>query len=332
MAHSETRGRNNPIVLQQLLKKGKNMRKLILGASAIALGLAAGSASADNNSLFIEQVGANNFLGANQDGTNNETYAVQNGNFNSGGASTDVGPGANNNNQALLKQDGNRNIGAWSFQTGTSGFGNNTIGIVQETNRNFAGLTNQGGPTTNSQIFIKQTGGNANYVGNGAPVSDASGNSAGYGSTLAFTNTGVDDSLLEGSSVYSLPSSGASNGRVHGDGNAVGVIQSGAANALALNVVGNNNRVGGDGTLGNATGAVDLNDFTGGSYFGGSPTVDPTDVFSLNGMASQDGNNNTGVIAIAGDNNAVSFSQAGNSNVNEVYVNGTGNLAVANQY
>ncbi|WP_404375569.1 hypothetical protein [Vreelandella aquamarina] len=309
------------------------MRKIILSASVLALGLAAGTANADNNRLFIEQVGDNNFLGANQDGTNNETYAVQNGNFNSGGASTDVGPGTNNNNQVLLKQDGNRNIGAWSFQSGTLGFGNNTIGIVQETNQNFAGLSNQDGPTTNSQIFIKQTGGNGNYVGNGASVSSNSGNSASNGSTVGFTNPGVDISLVEGSSVYSLPTSGDSNGRIHGDGNAVGVIQSGAANALAINVVGNNNRVGGAGTLGVMTGPVSLNEFTdSGNYFSDSPTVDPTGVFTLDGIASQDGNNNTGVIAITGNSNAVSFSQAGNNNVNEVYVSGTGNLAVANQY
>ena len=305
------------------------MRKMILSASALVLGLAAGSVSADSNKLFIEQVGSNNFVDGNQSGVVNQTFAVQNGNYNTGNAATNFTSGSNNN-RALLKQDGNRNIGGWSSQSGTPAFSNNTIGIVQDTNQNFAYLNNQGGPTTNSEIFIEQTGGNGNYVGNGASVTSASGNGASNGATLAFTNPGVDNSLIEGgSSVFNVPVTASdSNARVHGNNNSVGVIQDGAANALALNVVGNDNRVGGDGM----TGSVDLNSFTNsGNFFSGMSTVDTTGAYTP-GIASQDGNDNTGVIAIAGNSNAVSFSQYGNNNVGEVYVGGNGNLAVANQY
>lgn len=309
------------------------MRKMTLSASALILGLAAGSAVADSNTLFIEQVGSNNFVDGNQDGSNNETYVVQDGVYNSGFAATDFTSGSSNN-RVLLKQDGGGNmggnIGGWSSQSGASAFSNNTIGIVQETTRNFASLSNQQGSTTNSQIFIRQTGGNHNYVGNGAPTGthyNVTGNNSTNGLTVAFSNPGVNSGLLEGSSVFAVPISNNPNGVVRGDGNAVGVVQDGSYNALALNVDGNNNKVGGNAM----SGSVDLNNF-GNNFFSNASEVDTTGPYELNGIASQDGNDNTGVIAILGNSNAVSFSQAGNNNVGEVYVNGTGNLALANQF
>ena len=126
--------------------------------------------------------------------------------------------------------------------------------------------------------------------------------------------------------MYAVPTTGDQNGRVHGTANRVGVLQDGGVNALALNVEGNGNRVGGNGG-----GAVDLNTFAG-TFFSGTPDIAPGEnQFGVSGLASQVGNFNTGVIAISGDSNAVGFSQTGNDNVNEVYVNGNGNLAGANQ-
>lgn len=108
----------------------------------------------------------------------------------------------------------------------------------------------------------------------------------------------------------------------------MGIIQDGASNALALSVSGDGNKVGGS----SLSGPVDLNSFTSGGFFTGTSTVDPADSqFGIDGLASQNGNDNTGVIAISGNDNAVSFSQSGNSNVNEVYVRGSNNLAIANQ-
>lgn len=301
------------------------LKSLFTTASVAALGFV-GAASADNNTLFVEQIQSNNFVDASQSGFGNETYASQDGNFNTGNASV-----TGNNNRALLIQQGNRNSGGWSSQGAATG-NNNAIGVVQTTNQNFAGLSFQQGGADNSQIFVRQRGGNGNYVGNGAPIDAGTnpgnstvGNGAQNGSTRPLSNDGVDGSLLVGS----VPTTGDQNAKTFGNFNRIGIDQNGAGNALALNVDGDFNRVGG--SANSALFDLALGDFASGFYSGGDDIAPGENQFGVGGLATQDGNNNTGLIDIVGSSNAVGFAQIGNNNVNEVRVNGSNNVAVAYQ-
>lgn len=305
--------------------------KLLTTASALALGatLMAGTAWADDNSLFMEQVGDNNFAGGSQSGVLNETYVKQNGSFNTAGASTGLAP-TSNRNSALILQNGNRNSANWSFLGGPdNSFSRNTLGIVQDTNRNFAGFKMKDTPSiVDTTIFVKQTGGNENYVGNGAPITsggqnDTVGNSAPNGQTAPLTLAGVNTANIVGSSVYTVPVSGNQTASVHGDDNFFGIVQDGANNAFAVMVNGNNNVIGG------GLPTTDLNSESGTSFFNGFAAVGGS--LPVTGLASQQGSSNTGVVAQDGNFNAVSFMQTGNNNVGEVYQSGTGNFSVAHQ-
>ncbi|NBB70608.1 MAG: hypothetical protein GVY33_09855 [Alphaproteobacteria bacterium] len=295
-------------------------------ASALALGLflTAETARADDNRMFVEQVGDANFGGGSQsDGARNETWVQQLGNRNSAGASF-VGADANANN-GLIKQTGNRNVGAWSFQSGPHAMTRNTLGMVQNGNANYAEVNlNQDGPgLTDSTVFVEQNG-RSNFFGPEGPVNTTPGNGQFAGS---LSNDGVSSADLE-EPVGSSFALGL--GKIRGDNQFVALEQDGVGNAFAVSMSGSGNEIAGnDGATGK-----DLQNYTNGGFFSRGVTISaPGDIgsFGVAGIAQQIGNDNVGVVRVEGFNNAAAFVQDGNRNVGEIYQQGNNNNAAVAQ-
>lgn len=310
------------------------IRTLLTTASAMALsfGVMAGAASADDNKLFVEQVGNANFEGSAQLGSNNETFVSQQGSLNSAGASASEGnAGSANNNRVLVDQNGNRNLAAMSFVSGANRFDQNMVGIVQNTSRNYTNLnlTQDRAGTNgvfNSTIYVEQGGSSENFVGGTDAVSTDVGNGQFAGQ---ITNDGVSNASLEGSTATGQ----VGFGLIRGQDQFFGLVQDGFSNAFAVSMDGQGNEIGGSG--GNSATARDLNTGTNtGSFFSGDTTIDApggAGSFGVSGLAQQVGTDNVGVVSVSGTNNAVGFSQTGNSNVAEVYQQGNNNNASAVQ-
>ena len=307
-------------------------RKLMMTASAVALGLVALSgesmAQTSNNDLFVEQAGNGNFQFADQSaGDDNETYIEQNGDANSAGATfTNPMEGVANRNDGLIKQTGNRNIASWAFNDNNENMLRNDIGIIQDGFRNYANfiLTDQG-PMTDSTLFVEQTG-DDNYVGSGQSSANTSfpagnGGSA-FGSSVSLPDFGTFG--LVGPQNSSFPSGSATNS-IYGDNNFVGLRQDGSNLTMQMTMQGSNNIIDGPGSSSQSG----FNAYTGdGTFFDGD-----TGFASLgSSLALQEGSNNVVVIRVGGgDGNSVSFSQKGTGHTAEVYVSGSGNSATVVQ-
>jgi hypothetical protein len=296
------------------------MRKIILGVSALAL-MAGGPAVA--NDLFVEQIGTSNFADGSQTGVNNEGYVRQDGNYNSAGAGF-----KGNNNDGLVLQTTNRNRADWSFEAASQGgISGNTFGVIQGGgNENFASLNTQGAPT-NSTWFVEQIEGSSNEVGGGNNYTTPVGN--GNTSGIQITTTGMTSGIGPSDISFFDPVDNGSNlARMEGNNNYVGLRQLGSNNVAAVNVNGNNNRIGGPDTTRNS---ATLNDFTHTDFFSSPDTLGPASGAGVTGMGVQDGVGNEVALVQAGDDNSINFAQVGNDQTAEFYQSGYGNLAVGIQ-
>jgi hypothetical protein len=299
-------------------------------ASALALGLflTAETAKANDNRLFLEQVGVNNFASANQIGFQNETYVETNGNFNG----AEVGLTQNqshNNNKKLAIQDGNRNIARMVTRSGSVN-AHNVMGTVQDGNRNYAALDMDGVGNVDNQFFVHQLG-DENYLGDGKSYNTGAGNSQSNGGVF---NTSFDGDFMSSvgavnGSGFNLSSDATGRAPFDGDRNIAAFRQDGFNNAIALSVQGNDNVIGGNTSM---YPSANLND-SGYDFFTGSPDVDPasTPYYSVNGLSRQDGNNNNAILAQNGNFNVLEFDQIGSNNFTEAYQHGSGNYARASQ-
>ncbi|MGM0536532.1 MAG: hypothetical protein ACQER5_10725 [Pseudomonadota bacterium] len=312
------------------------MRKLILGASAIALGLSAGSVSAGNNDLLIQQVNDFNFASGSQTGSNNETFIRQ----------------ADNNNGASVPVIGN---------------GNDML-VIQETRRNFAEAAMGSGGNQN-RTAILQRGGNGNLTvgpnpsggagGQGdrntfASVQDGSNNVVnGGGNRSGGTGLGggtwsIDDISTQGSFDAGLVPSGlpAGGGSGHsvlaGSDNVTLLGQTGSDNRFGVMTVGNQNTIAGFQDAGSLT-SIDMNTEAGANFFGdkglSDTTLDAGDASASNGLmgwavdgfATQAGVNNVAHLVQVGDNNTIAFNQLSSDNTAQIYQQGNTNGAIAVQ-
>lgn len=293
-AFREFRGSNNPTGTAAA-KKGKIMRKLILGASAIALGLTAISALASDE-LTIDQIGDSNFANGNQESSrgNNDTDILQDGNHNTASARL-----LNTRSTSVdVDQDGNRNLSELNqIRSGD----NNEFVLRQEGNRNYAGIGNAGRTDIgNSNSFsIQQINGDGNVFGNG---NSATGLNVGTGGQ-SINVAGLDDAGLTDTSMFDelQGSSGNPLALVSGSSNLVDIGQDGSGNIIGFDLANNSsgNTVAGD--------------------FNGSST------------GWQMGNGNQAMFKIDGNSNAVRFGQDGNNLAAAVVITGNNNQASAQQ-
>jgi hypothetical protein len=302
---------------------------LFTTASVFAVALA-GAAAADDNSLFVEQVGTANFGGGNQaNGNNNEGYIQADGNANTAGFGlTKSGAGTPNRNDTLVKVTGNENIAEWGIFNDQDGeMRRNDIGLVQSGNQNFSQYIMTGNfsdALTDTTLFVEQTG-NFNYASDtqssGGSTTTGNGGHPGAGSlTLAdfgsFGLEGPDNAAFQA-------------GVINGSGHFIGLRQNGDGNAMQMSVTGGNNTLRGFGPV--AEGSASQGSFNGytksGSFFDG----DTTFASLSNALAIQDGNSNVGVVQMAGFDNDVQFAQTGNNNTAEAYQQGNGNVTWVGQ-
>lgn len=311
------------------------MRKMTLSASALILGLAAGSAIAGNNDLFIQQVNDYNFANGSQTGNNNETFIRQ----------------TDNNNGASVPVIGN---------------GNDML-VIQETRRNFAEAAMGSGGNQN-RTAILQSGGDENLTlgpnpsggagGQGdrntfASVQDGSNNVVNGGGSRGPQGTGlgggtwsIDDISTLGSFDSSLvpvglPAGGGSGHSVlAGSDNVTLLGQVGSDNRFGVMTVGNRNTIAGANA--GSLSSVDMNADTNG-FFGdkglADTTLDADDAlasdgamsWAIDGLATQEGVNNVAHLVQVGDDNTIAFNQISNDNTAQIYQQGNMNGAMAVQ-
>lgn len=303
-------------------------RTLFSTASVFAVAMA-GAAAADGNSLFVEQVGTANFGGGSQaTGNNNEGFIQVDGNANTAGFGlTKVGAGSANRNDTLISVTGNRNVAEWGIFNDQDGpMLRNDIGLVTTGSQNFAsfiGTGNFNDALTDSTIFVEQTG-NFNYASDSQSSggSFTTGNSAHPGAG-SLTRADFSTFGLDGPANATFQA-----GVINGDGHFIGLRQNGNGNAMQMSVTGGNNTLGGFLPVAQGSASqVDFNGYTSTAYFDADTTFASLD----NALAIQDGDNNVGVVQMAGFDNDVQFAQTGNNNVAEAYQEGNGNVTWVGQ-
>jgi hypothetical protein len=306
------------------------IRTLLTTASAMALsfGVMAGAVNADDNSLFVEQVGTANFGGGFQaTGNNNEGYIQADGNANTAGFSlTKPGAGVANRNDTLIKVTGNQNIADWGIGNDQDGqMLRNDIGLVVNGAKNynkFIGTGNFNTDLIDTTIFVEQTG-NFNYASDvqssGGSEATGNGNHPGAGSLTkpdfsSFGLDGPDNATFQA-------------GVINGTGHFIGLRQDGDNNAMQMSVTGSNNTIRGFGTDPGSASQGTFNAYTSTGFFDSDTPFE-----SLNGtLAHQNGNNNVGVVQVSGMDNDVQFAQTGDFNTAEVYQQGNGNTTWVGQ-
>ncbi|MGM0824318.1 MAG: hypothetical protein ACQEUY_06320 [Pseudomonadota bacterium] len=300
------------------------MRKMTLSVSALVLGLAAGSASADSNSLFIEQVGDNNFGGGSQSsGNDNEGYIQAFGDNNTASfALTKPSAGVANRNDVLVKVTGNRNLAQFGFNDQDGQMLRNDIGLVANgyANVNQYELTgNFNTALTDTTLFVEQTGDN-NFSSDSQEVGGST-NAGGGGATVALPNFGSFG--LEGPDNAT-----AQSGVINGDGHFIGLRQDGSNNAMQMSVTGTSNTIRGFSTDPGSASQSDFNGYTdSGNFFDNDTSFASLD----DTLAHQNGDFNVGVIQVQGADNDVQFAQTGSFNTAEVYQQGNGNISWVGQ-
>lgn len=313
------------------------MRKMTLSASALVLGLAAGSASAGNNDLFIQQVNDYNFASGSQTGNNNETFIRQTDNNN--GASVPV---IGNGNDMLVIQETRRNFAEAAM--GSGGNQNRTAILQSGGDENLTlgpnasgGAGGQGDRNTFASV---QTGSNNVVNGGGARGPEGTGLGGGSWSIVDISTQGSIDSSLIPSG---LPAGGSGSGHsvLAGSDNVTLLGQTGSDNRFGVMTVGNRNTIAGANA--SLLSSVDMNTETGGSFFGdkglSDTTLDAGDALASNGamswavggFATQEGVNNVAHLVQQGDDNTIAFNQVSSDNTAQIYQQGNMNGAIAVQ-
>lgn len=314
------------------------MRKMTLSASALVLGLAAGSASAGNNELVVDQIGNGNFGDSSQVGTDNETLLQQLGNVNTGSLAI-TGSGVARED-IFVRQETGGNFAQYGGD-GVNNLRDNDFGVIQGGGAYNTAAFSQTAGNNDNQIGVIQDG-TQNVVGGGA-----SGNaSRGWGgatvnnSQLSITMT---DQSTNGSALLAAT---AADAPIAGDNNFVGVAQLGARNIMGVKVEGNNNTIAGGPLGGSYATAINFNVDSGTSVFSPNAMIDGeshTDGLfpgggvqgyldsQSNGLAVQAGSDNQAALTQVGDNNIIAFGQISNDNRAQITQVGNGNYQQAVQ-
>jgi hypothetical protein len=300
---------------------------------ALSLGVMVGGAAADNNDLFVEQVGNKNFGGSSVGlpgggtASNNQIYVQTEGDQNSGAAGF-ADPSASGN-QGLVSQEGNKNLATFgTFNRGELQQTGNTIGFVQDGNRNKAqvliGDTIGGGiGNIDNTIYARQIG-DGNVFGEEPSSSITFGPGNGpFAASVTVTNPNVAD--LVGPDEFASP---VGPNRIEGVNQQVAVVQDGDRNQFGVSMTGSDNVIKGSSSAtfsdGTAPGYTLNDDANSAKDFFDSPQT-------ISSVAVQQGTANVGVVRVDGIGNNVDFRQFGNNNVNEVYQQGNNNNAFAYQ-
>ncbi|MCW4150312.1 hypothetical protein OM427_12345 [Halomonas sp. 18H] len=316
------------------------MRKMTLSASALVLGLAAGSAIAGNNDLFIQQVNDYNFANGSQTGNNNETFIRQTDNNN--GASVPV---IGNGNDMLVIQETRRNFAEAAM--GSGGNQNRTAILQSGGDENLTlgpnasgGAGGQGDRNTFASV---QNGSNNVVNGGGARGPEGTGLGGGSWSIDNISTQGSFDSSLVPSGIPG-PAGGTGSGHsvLAGSDNVTLLGQVGSDNRFGVMTVGNRNTISGFANSGSLS-SVDMNNEAGASFFGDKGLADTTlgadDAFASNGamswavsgFATQEGVNNVAHLVQQGDDNTIAFNQISSDNTAQIYQQGNMNGAMAVQ-